>query len=257
MKQFIILISLILFTSYINAQIDSLDTSKFTNHRVAEIDSLDTSQLHKQTLFGVIKNFKTGEIIPNAEVELYERDLLLDTFSSGADAQFSFEVVRNKRYNIKAFAENYANNSSIVFSLQSQKDKIWDIKLFPIREFMYRSPDKFIDIDNINFVMDQVAFTAEDYKLLDKVVGILEKYPEINISVNVHTDSKGVKEYDQRMTRDRADLIVSYLIDCGIDPERLGSIGFGSSMLLNHCVSGAKCSDAQHKENRRTEFLIL
>lgn len=256
MKQYII-ISLFLFTSYLNAQIDSVNTSKFTNHRIPEIDSLDTFQKHKQTLYGVIKNFKTGEIIPNTLVELYERDLLLDTVQAGADAQFSFEVVRNKRYNIKAYAENFANNSSIVFSLQSQKDKIWDIKLFPMREFLHRSADKFIDIDNINFVMDQVAFTPEDYKQLDKVVSVMLKYPSINVSINVHTDSNGIAEYDQKMTQDRADLILGYMIDNGIEAERLGPIGFGSTQLRNHCVKSVKCSEAQHRVNRRTEFLVL
>ncbi len=257
MKQFIILFSLVFTSSILFAQIDSLNTSKFTNHINSQIDSLDSKKEHKQQLLGVIVNFKTNEIIPNALVELYERDLLLGTIRADKEAKFSFEVVQNKRYNIKAFAENFAKNSTIVLSLQSQQDKVWNIKLFPIKEFIFRAPDKFIDIDNIMFIMDQVAFDTSDIKKLDKVVGIMEKYPSINISVNVHTDSNGMEEYDQKMTKDRADLIISYLINNGIDSERLGGIGFGSSMLLNHCTREVLCSEAEHRENRRTEFLVL
>ncbi len=257
MKQFIILFFLVFATSILSAQIDSLDISKFTNHTKTQIDSLDLKKEHKQQLNGVVVNFKTGEIIPNALVELHERDQLLDTIRADKEAQFSFEVVRNKRYNIKAFAENFAKNSTIVFSLQSQQNTVWSIKLFPIREFTFKAPDKFIDIDNIMFIMDQVTFDASDIEKLDKVVGILEKYPSINISVNVHTDSNGIEEYDKKMTRDRADIIVSYLINNGIDSERLGGIGFGSSMLLNQCTRDVKCSEAEHRENRRTEFLVL
>jgi len=255
MKHFILLISLVFFNNLLSAQIDSLKTSDFTNKLQIEKNLGDISQ--KQKLIGVITNFKTGENIPNALVELYERDELLDTIRTGIDARFSFDVARNKRYNIKAFAENFAKNSTIVFSLHNQQDKVWDVKLYPIREFIYISPNKFVDIDNIHFMMDQIAFESEDYKQLDKLVSILEKYSNIRISVNVHTDSNGVEEYDQKMTQDRADLIISYLIDNNIDPDRLESIGYGSTMLLNGCEKNVKCTEAEHRKNRRTEFLVL
>lgn len=242
MKQITTLFTLLLFTSNIHSQTILADS---------------ISSKCKQTLQGVVVDFKTGETLPNAFVELYERDKLLDTIYTNKAAEFSFNVACNKRFNIKAYAENYAINSNIVFSLASQKDKIWDIKLFPIREFKYRAPDKLIDVDNLSFVEDYIAFTPMDYEILDKVVGILQKYPSIYMSINVHTDSNGIAEYNLKMTKDRADLIMSYLIDSGIEPDRLGAMGFGSSQLLNHCTPDVKCYEAEHRINRRTEFIVL
>lgn len=242
MKQIFTFFTFLLISSNFFAQNNPLDSTK---------------SACVQPLQGVVVNFKTGEIVPEAFVQLYERDLLLDSVQVGNDAQFSFTVACNKRFNIKAFAENFANNSTIVFSTQSQKDRVWDIKLFPIREFIYKAPNKFIDVDNLNYVEDHIAFAETDYKILDKVVGILLKYPSINVSINVHTDSNGIEEYNVKMTKDRADLILSYLIDNGIEPERLGAMGLGSSQLLNHCTPEVKCYESEHRLNRRTEFVVL
>lgn len=242
MKQIVTLFIFIFITSNIQSQVITIDS--LTNHC-------------KQVLQGVVVNFKTGEIIPNAFVELYERDELLDTIYANTAAEFIFNVACNKRFNIKAYAENYANNSTIVFSLASQKAKIWDIKLFPIREFKYSAPYKLIDVDNLSFVEDNIANTSTDYKILDKVIGILQKYPSINVSINVHTDSKGMTEYNVKMTKYRAEYILGYLIDCGIESNRLGAMGLGSSQLLNHCTPEVKCSESEHRINRRTEFIVL
>jgi len=242
MKQFFLLFTFILISNSIYSQdkpIDSLSSKCF------------------QPLQGVVVNFKTAEIIPHAFVQLYERDQLLDTVVASNDAHFSFNVACNKRFNIKAEAENFAYNSTIVFSSRSQKEKIWDIKLFPIREFIYRAPNKLIDVDNLTFVEDHIAFTETDYKILNKVVSVLLKYPSINVSINVHTDSNGIAEYNLKMTKERADLILSYLIDNGIEPDRLGAMGLGSTQLLNHCTPEVKCYESEHRINRRTEFVVF
>ncbi len=242
MKKLIILFILFFISRNVHSQINPIDSLK-----------IEKSQI----LSGIVIDFKTGTIIPNAFVQLYNGEELLDSKQTAEDASFSFSVICNKRFNIKARAENFAINSTIVFSTKSQKDKIWKIKLYPIREFKYLTPNKLLDVDEITFIMDKLEFTLMASKQLDKVAGIMEKYPLIKISVNVHTDSNGIAEYDLKMTQERADTILSYLIDKGIDSERLGAIGYGSTQLLNHCIPDVKCTRAEHKANRRTEFLVL
>lgn len=210
-----------------------------------------------QNLFGIVKDLKSGEVVPNAFIQLYEGLELVDSIQTNEEAGFSFKVVCNKRFNIKVKAENYAINSKIVFSTTGFEEKIWEVMLFPIREFKYRVPDKLIDVDNITFVADQSSFSSKACKQLDRIVSIMEKYPKVRISINVHTDSQGIQEYDLKMTQDRADGIISYFIDQGIDPSRLGAIGFGSTQLLNNCTPEIKCFESQHKINRRTEFIVL
>jgi outer membrane protein OmpA-like peptidoglycan-associated protein len=106
-------------------------------------------------------------------------------------------------------------------------------------------------------MQDNIDFSKTDYKILDKVIGIMLKYPNIKVSINVHTDSNGLVAYNQTMTQDRADLVLNYLINNGIDSERLTAEGHGSSKLLNHCTPSVKCYEAEHRVNRRTEFIVF
>lgn len=210
-----------------------------------------------QMLSGVVKDLKSGDLIPNVFIQLYDGFELIDSAQTNEDASFSFKVDCDKRFNIKVKAENYANNSKIVFSTKSVEAKIWEVKLYPMREFKYRIPDKLIDVDKITYIIDTSSPTQKACKQLDKVVSILEKYPEIRISINVHTDSKGIAEYNLKMTQERAESILNYLINKGINPDRLGSIGFGSTQLLNNCTPEVRCFESQHEINRRTEFVVI
>ncbi len=210
-----------------------------------------------QSLKGVVKDLKTGNLLPNSKVEVCDGVKVLGSTISDDNANFEIDAPCNQRLNVRAYAENHAVNSQIVFTTEARKDYVWEVKLFPIREFIYRDLEKYIDVENLQFVEDNIALTNDDDEILEKVVMILEKYPDINISINVHSDSKGIEEYSLRLTQDRADLIMSYLMDKGISEERLNAVGYGSSHLLNNCVKGVDCSEKEHQQNRRTEFVVL
>nr|MBS9767803.1 OmpA family protein [Flavobacteriaceae bacterium] len=55
----------------------------------------------------------------------------------------------------------------------------------------------------------------------------------------------------------RAQAVVDYLVSKGIQRSRLIAKGFGETRLVNKCSDGVNCSEAQHQQNRRTEFRII
>ena len=67
--------------------------------------------------------------------------------------------------------------------------------------------------------------------------------------------------YNMKLSSQRAESAVRYITKQGIDPKRMIATGYGESKLINGCkCEGAvvsKCSEAEHQENRRTEFKIL
>ena len=65
-----------------------------------------------------------------------------------------------------------------------------------------------------------------------------------------HTDGSGTAEYNRRLSEMRANTVMQYLIDEGVNPERLEAVGFGEEMLL---VTG----DPAHPDNRRVEIRNL
>jgi outer membrane protein OmpA-like peptidoglycan-associated protein len=59
-----------------------------------------------------------------------------------------------------------------------------------------------------------------------------------------------------KLSLNRAESAVNYIISKGIRAERIVAKGYGETKLVNECSNGIRCSDAKHQENRRTEVLI-
>ena len=85
-------------------------------------------------------------------------------------------------------------------------------------------------------------------------MAVMKKYPDINIIVESHTDSRGSSSYNQGLSERRAKATVQYVISKGIAEDRLEAEGKGEEESLFDCSNG--CSKEQHSQNRRSEFII-
>ncbi|HEV8270122.1 MAG TPA: OmpA family protein [Chitinophagaceae bacterium] len=103
----------------------------------------------------------------------------------------------------------------------------------------------------ILFGFDQSGLTTAARTNLDKLIAILQKYPDTNIEVQGHTDSKGTTDYNQKLSEERASTVSSYLAAKGIATSRLTIKGFGETVpkYTNDTEDG-------QAQNRRVEFLI-
>lgn len=114
-----------------------------------------------------------------------------------------------------------------------------------------------IEIENIYYEFDRWEIIKEATKALDKIIGVMKDNPSFVIELSSHTDSRGSGSYNQTLSEKRAESAVQYIIKEGIDAQRLVAKGYGESKLLNECDQAADCSEEQHQENRRTEFMVL
>ncbi|MFL0094530.1 OmpA family protein, partial [Tenacibaculum maritimum] len=95
---------------------------------------------------------------------------------------------------------------------------------------------------------------------LEHIVSVLHNHPNIVIKIESHTDSRGSKGYNRRLSDKRAKSTRDYLISRGIEGSRIASaIGYGEDQLLNDCDDAHrnKCSDEEHQLNRRSYFYIV
>jgi len=101
------------------------------------------------------------------------------------------------------------------------------------------------------FGFDQSDLSAEAMANLDKLVTVLNTYPDTNIEVQGHTDSKGSEKYNQTLSEKRAGTVSTYLAGKEITAERITTKGFGETMpeYDNETEEG-------RAQNRRVEFLI-
>jgi outer membrane protein OmpA-like peptidoglycan-associated protein len=115
---------------------------------------------------------------------------------------------------------------------------------------------KAIKIDNIFYDFDKFNIRPDAAVELDKLVAVLKENPTIWIELGSHTDSRGNDLYNQKLSQNRANSAVAYIISKGIAKERITAKGYGETVLVNNCANGVKCDDAAHQLNRRTEFKI-
>lgn len=104
---------------------------------------------------------------------------------------------------------------------------------------------------NILFAFNKSDLSAEAKSNLDKLNIILGKYPDTNIELQGHTDSKGTEVYNQTLSEKRASAVSAYLAGTGINQSRLTIKGFGETVPKydNETEEG-------RAQNRRVEFLI-
>jgi outer membrane protein OmpA-like peptidoglycan-associated protein len=104
---------------------------------------------------------------------------------------------------------------------------------------------------NILFGFDRTDLSPEARANLDKLVTVLNTYPDTDIEIQGHTDSRGSESYNQTLSERRATTVSSYLANNGINRNRLNIRGFGEEVPKydNETEEG-------RAQNRRVEFLI-
>jgi len=114
-----------------------------------------------------------------------------------------------------------------------------------------------IELNHIYYAFDKYNLKESAKVELDKVVTLLRQYPEMEIDLNSHTDSRGTDTYNEWLSTERAKSAVDYIVSQGIERRRVTAKGYGESMPVNECLNTMKCSEDKHQMNRRTEFRIL
>ena len=126
------------------------------------------------------------------------------------------------------------------------------IKLEPIEELIVEEK---IILNPIYFDFDMFNITNQAAFELDKLVAIMKKYPEMVISAESDTDSRGPSSYNKLLSDKRAKSTAQYVVSKGISEERISGIGKGEEDPEIDCESG--CSKDDHAKNRRSEFIII
>lgn len=104
---------------------------------------------------------------------------------------------------------------------------------------------------NVLFGFDSSNLSTDAKTNLDKLVKVLNVYPDTDIEIQGHTDSKGSENYNQTLSEKRAGAVSGYLTSKGINYSRVRTKGFGET--LPKYDNGTEDGRSQ---NRRVEFLI-
>ena len=227
-------------------------------YALTEMKPIDTRCF--ANLAGVVKNKKSGQVIPNATVTLV--DNTGKTITKGqSDPKGVFTLLaecNHDDYVIIATKNNYQKDEKTV---STASENIANLSLFltlidtgaPLGTDLA----KYLKIAPIYFDLNKSYIRKDAQAILEKVINYLNAYPNAKIEVRSHTDSRATKKYNTELSEKRAKATMAYLITKGINPNRISGVGFGESQLTNKCADGVKCSKSEHQKNRRSEFILV
>ena len=110
---------------------------------------------------------------------------------------------------------------------------------------------------HIYYDFDQCFIRQEAVPELEKLRQMLIDNPSLIIELSSHTDSRGSNSYNNRLSQKRAEAVVRWLVNRGIERDRLVPRGYGETVNVNNCANNVPCSEKEHQYNRRTEFRVL
>lgn len=223
-------------------------------------DDIYTFTICSQKIHGIITDLKTKETLPNAKVELYDEQMkkLFEVLSDD-EGYYSFEAECNYKYTIRVSKEEYESNEKMVTTAKETGETKVDIALertvFPIDQGTDLA--KIFDISMIYFDLDKWNIRPDAAKDLQKIIEVMQQYPNMTVDIRSHTDSRQTHKYNELLSERRAKSTLDFMVKNGIERKRLTAKGYGETQLVNDCSDGVPCSEEEHQKNRRSEFIIV
>lgn len=205
-----------------------------------------------------------GTSLENTAVTLYDgANNLVGNVVTDKLGDYTFTLpcdkVQGQTFTVKAVKDGYGELFKQIIGGSDGVDGVDGSNLLLLSKDFVTSPSGGILLDISPIYFDYGSSRIKERSVIDmeKVVNLLEKYPSLKIRIESHTDSRSSTGFNQRLSDSRAASTRDWLIDRGVDPSRLTSVGYGETKLLNKCSNGVPCTQLEHLVNRRTDFVIV
>ena len=189
------------------------------------------------------------------------------------DGSFTQEIKPDVDYVFLATCKGFLNHQEELHVEPVKKSEEYVLQ-FPLANIS--AP---VLIENIFYDFDKATLRPESQTALNELVKLLNENPNITIELSAHTDCRGSDLYNERLSQQRAQNVVNYLIQHGIEKERLTPKGYGEDKpkrikrkvaekypflkegdILDETFISTLPEEQQeqcHQLNRRTEFIVL
>ncbi len=187
-----------------------------------------------------------GNPIPNSQ----------RTTRSDAKGRFQFLAETDKTYKVSASKQDYFTKSETTntndFQKQDKDTVVATVQL--VLDKIFKNIQ--VNISNIYYDYNKANIRPDAAKVLDTLVTVLKENTNVKVEIGSHTDSRGNDAYNMRLSVARAQSVVKYLVDHGIDAANLSAKGYGETQPTNKCLNGVKCTEEEYQANRRTTFKV-
>ena len=200
----------------------------------------------------LLTNAKTSVAIANAAVSiLNEKKAILFSEPTTASGSAVYKSECNQELTLNVAKDGFTSKT---VTIQKSVDKISPITvtLEPIEPIVITEE---ITLSEVYFNYNKSDITPETKLVLNELVAIMKQSPNVSIFIKSHTDNRGTAKYNLKLSEERANATAQYLISQGIAGQRVSGKGYGQLEPKIDCQ--ANCTEEDHKENRRSAFLIV
>lgn len=220
------------------------------------------------SLYAIITDKKTGQPLEGVQINLVDnmtgksKNITSPVTGDFREALFGKKLNDRGSYNLVLQKEGYFSKTvtyNTLFDEPGQYDihALLDLSMDP----EVKDLSEMIQINPINFDLNKYNIRPDAATELDKIVEVMNKYPNMVIELGSHTDCRASKAYNMKLSDRRAKASAEYIKKRITDPERIYGKGYGESRLLNDCECEGSvksdCTEEEHEKNRRTEFKVI
>ncbi|KAF2511956.1 OmpA family protein [Flavobacterium foetidum] len=235
----------------------------------------------EQDITGTVVDAESTETLNGAALILFDEKLnALQSIISDEKGNFIFPKIKcGRKYSIRSSKNEYGikevqlslkreNGSTAIVinmnkmfkpiaakTIEIKKNGAKPVNIGPIKvgtdlAKVLKLPMNFFDLNKAT-----IKKTSEPQ--LNKLVAVLKEYSTIKLDIRSHTDSRSSAASNQILSDKRAQSTKDWLVKNGIDSSRLTAKGYGETQLVNKCADGVQCTEKEHMQNRRSEFIIV
>lgn len=199
----------------------------------------------------VVKDAETGKLLSGANVTfLNNKGVEKGNQVSNDMGETKFGVECDQVASFNATRTGYENGSVSMEKSQNGPKSIV-LNMTPIKPII---TEREVILQPIFFEYNKSNITAQGAEELDKLVKVMNEYPNMVIDAKSHTDNRGADSYNLKLSDRRAKSTVQYIVSKGIAKNRITGSGMGETQPKVSCTD---CTEEEHAQNRRSEFLII
>jgi outer membrane protein OmpA-like peptidoglycan-associated protein len=211
-------------------------------------------------LKGEVINLKSNQGIEKAQIRLIGEDsTVLKEVYSNDDGMYRVEIPWRNQVTVEATKDRHS-----IFSVTyngTEHDSVQkgtlNMELSFIDDLLTeKEGKKVVKIQKFYFETDEANITPKIKIELDKVADAALRFPQLKLTIESHTNSKGSNRNNKLLSQQRADGIKAYLITKGVLASNIDTTGFGEDDLINNCADGVFCLEFLHNQNERTNIVI-
>jgi len=188
----------------------------------------------------------SNKAIPGT-IEMYTFDKFYKVPSG--DGEYTADISVCNYVVVKTFLPNYFPTIDTFGISESEKKVLYVSRIVPVEKL---KAGNIILLQNLLFARTSAELSPLSYPILDQLVLVMNQYPSMIIELSGHTDNVGSAKQNLLLSKKRVDAAKQYLVNKGVNPDRIKSVGYGSKYPV-----ASNDGEQTRKLNRRVELRII